>query len=431
MTVARLINIGFGNVVNSQKIVAVVSPDAAPVKRMVQSVRGTRSLIDATQGRKTKAVIVTSDDYLVLSALQPETIARRFAEIYEYEDKGEEIIMKKRSFTLLMSALTISATLIGTSPVAAKTDTDTATEETTDKEETTAKDADSENTDNKETDASKSDTLEDGTYTAEFDTDSGMFHVNEANDGKGTLTVKEGKMTIHVSLASKKIVNLFVGKAEDAQKDGAEVLEPTTDTVTYSDGMSEEVYGFDIPVPAIDEEFDVALIGTKGKWYDHKVSVKNPVKSDDTDAKKDDKENKDADSKADDTDKDAKDSKTSEGKTLADLNLEDGDYTMDVTLTGGSGRATIDSPAAINVEGDKATATIVWSSPNYDYMLVDGEKYEPVNKDGNSTFEIPVSVFDAEMEVTADTVAMSEPHEIDYTLNFDSTTAKEAEKTAK
>ena len=188
--------------------------------------------------------------------------------------------MKKRSFTLLMSALTISATLIGTSPVAAKTDTDTATEETTDKEETTAKDADSENTENKETDASKSDTLEDGTYTAEFDTDSGMFHVNEANDGKGTLTVKDGKMTIHVSLASKKIVNLFVGKAEDAQKDGAEVLEPTTDTVTYSDGMSEEVYGFDIPVPAIDEEFDVALIGTKGKWYDHKVSVKNPVKSD-------------------------------------------------------------------------------------------------------------------------------------------------------
>ena len=144
-----------------------------------------------------------------------------------------------------------------------------------------------------------------------------------------------------------------MGKAEDAQKDGAEILEPTTDTVTYSDGMSEEVYGFDIPVPAIDEEFDVALIGTKGKWYDHKVSVKNPVKSDDTDAKKDDKENKDADSKADDTDKDAKDSKTSEGKTLADLNLEDGDYTMDVTLTGGSGRATIDSPAAIKVEAIK------------------------------------------------------------------------------
>ena len=99
---------------------------------------------------------------------------------------------------------------------------------------------------------------------------------------------------------------------------------------------------------------------------------------------------------------------------------------MEVTLTGGTGRATVDSPAAITVEGDKATATIVWSSPNYDYMLVDGEKYEPVNKDGNSTFEIPVSVFDAEMKVTADTVAMSTPHEIDYTLNFDSSTVKEA-----
>ncbi len=92
--------------------------------------------------------------------------------------------------------------------------------------------------------------LEDGVYTVEFNTDSGMFHVNEANDGKGVLTVENGKMTIHVSLASKKIVNLYPGLAEDAQKDGAE-LEPTTDTVTYSDGESEEVYGFDIPVPAL------------------------------------------------------------------------------------------------------------------------------------------------------------------------------------
>ena len=102
-----------------------------------------------------------------------------------------------------------------------------------------------------------------------------------------------------------------------------------------------------------------------------------------------------------------------------------------MTLEGGSGRASIASPVTITVENQKVTASVEWSSPNYDYMLVDGEKYEPVNKDGNSTFEIPVSVFDAEMEVTADTVAMSEPHEIDYTLNFDSTTAKEAEKTAK
>jgi cobalamin biosynthesis Co2+ chelatase CbiK len=119
--------------------------------------------------------------------------------------------------------------------------------------------------------------LADGTYSAEFKTDSSMFHVNEANDGKGVLTVKGGKMTIHVSLASEKIVNLFVGTAEAAQKDGAALLKPTIDSVTFNDGTTEEVYGFDIPVPAIDKEFAVALIGTKGKWYDHTVSVSNPV----------------------------------------------------------------------------------------------------------------------------------------------------------
>ena len=115
--------------------------------------------------------------------------------------------------------------------------------------------------------------LADGTYTAAFNTDSSMFHVNEANDGQGTLTVKDGKMTIHISLASKNIVNLFVGTAEDAQKDGAALLEPTTDTVKYADGTEEEVYGFDVPVEALNQEFDLAILGKKGKWYDHKVSV--------------------------------------------------------------------------------------------------------------------------------------------------------------
>lgn len=132
--------------------------------------------------------------------------------------------------------------------------------------------------------ASNSDTtdavLEDGTYEVEFKTDSGMFHVNEANDGKGVLTVKDGQMSIHISLASKNIVNLFVGKAADAKKDGAELLQPTTDTVTYDDGTTEEVNGFDVPVKALDKDFDLALIGTKGKWYDHTVSVTNPVKVD-------------------------------------------------------------------------------------------------------------------------------------------------------
>ena len=307
--------------------------------------------------------------------------------------------MKKRHVNLLLAMVSASALMLGSMPVLAESDS-----------AKTESSGDAETADDKDASADKESTLEDGVYTAEFDTDSSMFHVNEANDKKGELTVKDGKMTIHVSLVSKKIVNLFAGTAEDAQKDGAEIIEPTTDTVKYSDGYTEEVYGFDIPVPAIDEEFDVAILGEKGKWYDHKVSVKNPVKDDA------------ATEKADDSDK------KSEGKKLEDLKLEDGTYETEVTLTGGTGKATVESPAKVEIKDKEATATIIWSSPNYDYMIVDGEKYEPVNKDGNSTFEIPVSVFDAEMEVTADTVAMSTPHEIDYTLNFDSSSMKKADK---
>ena len=232
--------------------------------------------------------------------------------------------------------------------------------------------------------ASSARALEDGTYTAEFDTDSSMFHVNEASDGKGTLTVEDGQMTLHISLQSKKIVNLYVGMAADAPDHEADWLQPTTDTVTYSDGTSEEVYGFDVPVEALDTDFQLAILGTKGKWYDHTVSVRN-VEAQAAEAV----------------------------ETPAD-----GSYTCEVTLEGGSGRATVDSPAALTVADGKMTATIVWSSPNYDYMIVDGEKYLPTNTEGNSTFEIPVSALGMPLSVVADTVAMSTPHEIEYTLTF-------------
>ena len=119
--------------------------------------------------------------------------------------------------------------------------------------------------------------VEDGIYTVDVDTDSSMFHINEALEGKCTMTVKDGKMTVHLTLASKKITKLFYGVAEDAKKEGATLIEPTTDTVTYSDGMKEEAYGFDVPVPYLDEEFDVAILGSKDNWYDHKVTVSNPV----------------------------------------------------------------------------------------------------------------------------------------------------------
>ncbi len=125
-------------------------------------------------------------------------------------------------------------------------------------------------------DAADQAALADGEYQVKFTTDSSMFRVNETLDDIGTLTVKNGEMTIHISLQSEKIVNLFPGLAEDAQKDGAKLLEPTKDEVTYDDGTTETVNGFDVPVPYLDKEFDLALVGTKGTWYDHKVVVSSP-----------------------------------------------------------------------------------------------------------------------------------------------------------
>ena len=220
--------------------------------------------------------------------------------------------------------------------------------------------------------------LPDGVYTVDFVTDSSMFRANEACDGKGTLTVSGGVQTLHVSLRSTNIVNLYVGTAEDAQKPGAVLLEHTVDTVTYSDGLSEEVFGFDVPVVSVGQEFDLALIGTKGVWYGHRVSVQNPVP-------------------------------------------QEGTYTCEVVLSGGSGRASVTSPAKLVSDGKTLTATIEWSSPNYEYMIVDGTQYDPIQTEGNSTFEIPVAL-DAVLAVSASTVAMSQPHLVDYTLYFDSTT---------
>ena len=216
-------------------------------------------------------------------------------------------------------------------------------------------------------------TLADGTYTADFNTDSSMFHANETCDGKGVLTVKDGQMTIHVSLASTSIVNLFPGLKEDAQKDGAVLLQPTKDTVTYPDGLTETVNGFDIPVPALD-----------------------PVLKED------------------------------DGVDAAAITLADGTYTIEVGFEGGSGKSHVLTPCTLKVENGAATATIVWSSQKYDYMLVDGQRYDVLTTEGGSTFEIPVRALDTPLTVIGDTTAMSTPHEIEYTLTFDSTTVVEA-----
>lgn len=228
--------------------------------------------------------------------------------------------------------------------------------------------------------------LADGVYQASFSTDSSMFHANEACDGKGVLTVQNGQMSIYVTLAGKGIVNLFPGTAEDAQKPGAEWLQPTLETVHYSDGTTDEANAFLIPVPYLDEEFDVALVGKKGTWYDHKVSVSDPQPL------------------ADDT---------AESEVPAD-----GSYTVEAVLQGGSGKASVQSPARLTVENGAMTATVIWSSKNYDLMIVNGQEYTPTYENELSCFTIPVSALGTPLSVQAETTAMSQPHMIDYTLTF-------------
>ena len=228
--------------------------------------------------------------------------------------------------------------------------------------------------------------LADGVYQASFSTDSSMFHANEACDGKGVLTVQNGQMSIYVTLAGKGIVNLFPGTAEDARKPGAEWLQPTLETVHYSDGTTDEANAFLIPVPYLDEEFDVALVGKKGTWYDHKVSVSDPQPL------------------ANDT---------AESEVPAD-----GSYTVETVLQGGSGKASVQSPARLTVENGAMTATVIWSSKNYDRMIVNGQEYTPTYDNGLSCFTIPVSALGTPLPVQAETTAMSQPHMIDYTLTF-------------
>lgn len=227
--------------------------------------------------------------------------------------------------------------------------------------------------------------LADGVYQASFSTDSSMFHANEACDGKGVLTVQNGQMSIYVTLAGKGIVNLFPGTAEDAQKPGAEWLQPTLETVHYSDGTTDEANAFLIPVPYLNEEFDVALVGKKGTWYDHKVSVSDPQPMDEC--------------------------------AQAEPPM-DGEYTINVALEGGSGRASVQSPAELTVQNGQMTVKIVWSSKNYDLMVVDGTEYTPTYENELSCFTIPVSALGTPLPVQAETTAMSQPHMIDYTLTF-------------
>ncbi|MCQ2559037.1 MAG: iron transporter [Oscillospiraceae bacterium] len=294
--------------------------------------------------------------------------------------------MKKTLITLLLAALLCCTLLTGcgakpADPAAAPAPAAPAVEETAAPAEPLPE-AQSEEPDH----SPALPLLPDGQYLANFDTDGSMFHVNEMMHGTAVLTVQDGAITAHLVMPSKNVLKLFLGLAEDAAKEGAALLEPSVESVTYDDGLTEEVYAFDVPVPVLNEEFDLALVGKKDKWYDHRVSL------------------------------------TVIGPYAPPLELADGEYTVEAVLEGGSGRAGITSPLTLIAEEGKVTALVEFSSPFYDYVLLDGQRYEPLSSEGNSCFRLPVTTLDQPLALIADTTAMSTPREIEYSIVFDSTT---------
>lgn len=223
--------------------------------------------------------------------------------------------------------------------------------------------------------------LHSGTYAITVDSSSSMFRVTDC-----ALTVADGQMTAAMTMSGTGYLYVYPGTAGEAATASDADYIPFTET---ADGA----HTFTIPVAALNTDIPCAAFSkNRQTWYDRTLLFR-----------------------ADSLPREA----------FAEI-LPDGDYTVSVTLDGGSGRASVTSPAALTVRDGAYTARIAWSSPNYDYMRVDGEQYFPVNTDGNSVFEIPVAAFDTPLTVFADTTAMSQPHEIEYSLLFDSATIQAA-----
>lgn len=228
------------------------------------------------------------------------------------------------------------------------------------------------------------DSIADGVYDITVDSSSSMFNITSCE-----LTVSEGKMTAAMTMGGTGYTYVYMGTGEEAGSAAEDEL------IAFTENENGE-HVFTVPVEALNMKTDCAAFSKKKElWYDRVLVFRADTLPLDVYA-------------------------SASMTTAESLGLEDGQYKADVTLSGGSGRASVDSPAVITVKDGKATAKIVWSSKNYDYMVVEGEKYEPLENEENSAFEIPVAGFDFALPVSADTTAMSTPHEIEYTLTFDS-----------
>lgn len=235
------------------------------------------------------------------------------------------------------------------------------------------------------------DSLIDGTYPVEMKSSSSMFKADHVE-----LKVAEGKMEAVLYMTSEAYPYMFKGSAEEAaQADESEFILP--------DEIDGDMRTFTLPIEALDDGESFAAFSRRRElWYDRTLLFRA-------------------------------DSLPEEAfggdffVTPSSLALQDGTYTVDVNMSGGSGRASVETPTTFTVEGETVMVNIKWGSPNYDYMIVNGEKYEPINEEGNSEFLIPLTVFNRSVRVLADTTAMSEAHEIEYMLTYYSESVKPAE----
>lgn len=273
--------------------------------------------------------------------------------------------------------------------------------------------------------------VEDGVYEAELESSSSMFRAVSVS-----LTVDNGKMTAALTMSGTGYLKLFMGTGVQASK-----ADPSEYISYEEDEEGKHVYT--IPVEALDMPIDCAAFSrNREKWYDRSILIRADslpqgavkVELPDYDAlEKAAKEKRIAALRAEAEEEAGAEQEEADGTvenlvSPAFIEMEDGEYAIGVELTGGSGRSTVSSPAILIVRDGLSYAQIEWSSSSYDYMIVGGEKYLPVNEEGYSTFEIPILVFNEEMPVIADTTAMSTPHEVEYNLIFsaDSVTSKNA-----
>lgn len=220
--------------------------------------------------------------------------------------------------------------------------------------------------------------IQDGTYPIEVSSSSSMFRIIDAK-----LIVAGGEMSALITLSGTGYEKLYLGTGEEALAD-------SDDKCIYYAEDTDGKYTYKVPVAVLNEDIDCAAWSIrKQAWYDRVLVFQSGLIPENAITPE-----------------------------LTAVPISEGVYLIDVTLTGGTGRAKIKSPATMKITNSNKTALIEWSSPYYEHILLEGDYYYPINTSGNSVFEIPL-VIDADIPITAQTIAMSQPHEIDYVLYFD------------